>query len=92
MSAWGTPEERERKRRIDVAVWAYGYEYESESLVPDDVFDRVSLAIVPEMATGNKRLDNFFRRHFHPDTGMWIRKHPDLDGIRRVYLLKTSGR
>lgn len=83
--AWGSPVERERRNRIRLAVYAYAYELRDESLVTDHEFDRLARSIDPTVTTGNPVLDQFFRDHYQPDSGMWIRHHPDLDGIARLY-------
>lgn len=85
----------QRWLRIAITVWAYAYEYESESLVPDDVYDYASRLIDPKIKTGRRKLDNFFAKEFEPDTGMWIRKHPELIHVERLYktirVYKTKG-
>lgn len=82
---WGSPEETERRRRILLSVWAYAYEYEDVSLVADHVFDEDARKVDLSISTGNRKLDNFFKREFAPDTGMWIAKHPELHKVRRAY-------
>ncbi len=84
--SWGTREEIERRRRIRLSLWAYAYEVESVSLVSDLVFDHEARLVDVSISTGNPKLDAFFRTEFEPHTGMWIHKHPDLKGIRRLYL------
>lgn len=85
-TAWGTPEEVERRRRILLTIWAYAYEFENVSLVPDHVFDEEARKVDLSQSTGSRKLDNFFKREFAPDTGMWIAKHPDLHRVRKAYL------
>lgn len=82
---WGTPVERERRMRIRLSVYAYAYEYHARSLVPDAVYDILARCIQPSVATGAPVLDQFFQQHYSPDTGMWIRQHPDLAGVSRLY-------
>ena len=82
---WGSPVERERRNRIRVAVYAYAYEFEDSALIPDSEYDALALTIQPAMSTGNARLDRFFREHYSPDTGMWIRQHPELHRIADIY-------
>lgn len=55
------------------------------SLVEDSVFDAECLLIDPAFSTGNRKLDNFFRKHFSPHTGQWVHKHPDKRGLERLY-------
>lgn len=89
-SVWGSPIEVERKRRIDVSVWAYAYEIEDSPLVDDQTFDRESALIDVSIETGRKNLDLFFKKHFSPYTGMWIRLHPELIKIRYIVNLRRS--
>ena len=43
------------------------------------------LEINPDIETGNKKLDKFFKTEFDPATGMWIRNHPELNKITELY-------
>lgn len=79
-----TPMEEERRRRIQVAVWAYSYEVLNHSIVDDFVYDRVCKEIDVRMNTDRADLDKWFRKHFHPDTGLWIYKHPELNRIKEI--------
>jgi len=71
--------------RIRLAVAAYAYEYKSDSIMSDAEFDRLSYLVDTNIATGNRKLDNFFKKHFEPATGMWVRKHPDKKGLVNLY-------
>ena len=51
----------------------------------DGDFDGLSYKIDPEFKTGNRKLDNFFKKHFEPATGMWVRSHPDKKGLVNLY-------
>lgn len=82
---WGTPVERERRARIRVSVLAYAYEYHAHSIVSDHDYDRLARAVQPTVTTGHAALDQFFRTTYSPDTGMWIRSHPELSGIINIY-------
>ena len=82
---WGNQVERERRNRILVSVYAYAYEFRDEALIPDSEYDALARLIQPSVATGNAILDRFFREHYSPDTGMWIRWHPELAGIKHIY-------
>jgi hypothetical protein len=75
----------EIRNRIRLAVAAYAYEYEATSIMSDHEFDVMSREINPEVSTGNTKLDTFFKKHFEPATGMWVRQHPDKQGLRTVY-------
>lgn len=83
---------KEIHRRIQVSVWAYAYEIKNESLVPDHDYDQTCLLINKDMSTSyegrnNTDIDRWFRNNFDPSTGMWIRNHPNLEGIERYYQL-----
>lgn len=81
-----TPEaERQRKIRIRLSIAAYAYEFESTSIMSDAEFDAMSLEVKPEVDTGHPVMDQFFRTEFNPSTGMWVRSHPKLDKLRRLY-------
>lgn len=82
---WGTEKEKEVRRRIRASIAAYAYEKENDSVMSDADFDSLCLEIQPEMRTGNRKMDKFFRDHFSPDTGQWIHKHPEMHGIKRLY-------
>lgn len=71
--------------RIRLSVAAYAYEFRDESFMSDAEFDALSKQIDPSVKTGNRKLDNFFKKHFVPDTGMWIRSHPELDKLSHIY-------
>jgi hypothetical protein len=76
---------QEIRNRIRLSVAAYAYEYDNNSIMSDAEFDELSKKINPNEATGYVKLDEFFQKEFHPDTGMWIRNHPDINGIKRIY-------
>ena len=75
----------EIRNRIRLSVAAYAYEYENTQIMSDSEFDQLSCMINPNEKTGNRKLDNFFRKHFDPSTGMWIRKHPERRKIAWLY-------
>ena len=83
--SWGSEVEQERRLRIQLAVYAYAYEYESESLISDEMFDALSNKVNPKLKTGRKKLDKFFAETFDPRTGIWIRKHPELNKVKIIY-------
>lgn len=82
--------ETERRNRIRLSLAAYAYEYHDDSIMSDAEFDKLSLAIKPEVKTGHKRLDKFFREEFDPSTGMWIRKHPMRNELAELYRYYTE--
>lgn len=79
------PHEVERKARIKLSVAAWAYENGLRPIMSDHDYDALSKTIRPTLATGNPRLDHFFRRHFEPHTGLWIHQHPDQQGLADIY-------
>ena len=71
--------------RIRLSVAAYAYEICNDSIMSDSEFDQQCLLIDPSIETGNAKLDKFFKEEFDPSTGQWIHKHPELNGIVRIY-------
>lgn len=82
---------RETRNRIRVAIAAYAYEVEADPIMSDAEYDALSRQIDPRKPTCNLRLDQFFRQHFSAHTGSWIHQHPDLAGVRRLYLMVREG-
>jgi tRNA/tmRNA/rRNA uracil-C5-methylase (TrmA/RlmC/RlmD family) len=82
---WGSEKEKQIRLRIQLSIAAYAYEFENDSIMSDAEFDEKCLLIDPEMKTGNRKMDNFFKKHFDPSTGQWIHKHPQLSFIRQFY-------
>ena len=76
---------QEIRNRIILAVAAYAYEYMDDPIMSDTEFDQLALKINPNEKTGNRKLDNFFKKHFMPDTGMWIHKHPEKEKLKFIY-------
>ena len=72
-------------RRIKLSVYAYAYEFMNDSLIDDAEFDRLSQEIDLTINTGNEEMDSFFAREFIADSGMWIRKHPNLKRVKELY-------
>ena len=75
----------EIRNRIRLSLAAYAYEYKDDPIMSDDEFDSLAKKINVDESTGNRKLDNFFKKHFETDTGMWIRKHPELSKIDFIY-------
>jgi hypothetical protein len=75
----------EIRNRIKLSVAAYAYEYLGDSIMSDHEFDELSLQINPNEETGNKKMDSFFKKHFAPHTGMWIRNHPEIKRLDELY-------
>jgi len=76
---------QEIRNRIKLSVAAYAYEFLNDSIMSDHDFDQLSLQINPQQETGNKKMDDFFKKHFKPDTGMWIRAHPEIGKLNYLY-------
>ena len=70
---------------------AYAYEFK-DSIMSDHEYDELSRKINPKEKTGNDMMDKFFRTQFQPDTGMWIRTHPEIKKLEYLYkkYYKTS--
>lgn len=75
----------ERRRRIRLSLAAYAYEIMNDSIMSDAEYDKISLEINVDQATGNDKLDQFFKGEFSADTGQWIHKHPELDKLAAMY-------
>lgn len=75
----------EIRNRIRLSVAAYAYEFDNASIMTDAEFDKLSLEIDPSIETGNKLLDDFFKKHFDPSTGSWIWKHPERLKVKGLY-------
>ena len=78
-------EDEEKRLRIRLSLFAYAYEYQSNSLISDEEYDILSKKVDLEVKTGYRKMDNFFKKHFNPDSGMWIRKHPERHKLHWLY-------
>lgn len=87
-----TTAEVERARRIRLAVYAYAYELMDDPLVSDEEFDRLAQQIDLTASTGHHQMDRWWLANFSPSTGMWVRRHPGILGIQRIYRLIKSER
>ena len=76
---------QEIRNRIRLSVAAYAYEFLGDSIMSDHEYDQLSLQINPQEETGNSKMDEFFKKHFQPETGMWIRIHPEVDKLNYLY-------
>ena len=83
---------QEIRNRIKLSIAAYAYEFLGESIMTDHEYDELSLKINPNEKTGNDMMDEFFKTQFQPDTGMWIRSHPEIKKLEYLYkkYYKTS--
>lgn len=71
--------------RIKLSVAAYAYEYLSTEIMSDHEFDQLTLTVDLSISTSNAELDKYFRKYFNPSTGMWIRNHPNIQGLHNLY-------
>ena len=76
---------QEIRNRIKLSIAAYAYEFLGESVMTDHEYDELSLKINPNEKTGNDMMDEFFKTQFQPDTGMWIRSHPEIKKLEYLY-------
>ena len=81
-----------RRNRIRIAVAAWAYENNRKPFMTDHEYDQLSLIVHKQrnIATGNHRMDRFYQRHFSPDTGLWIYKHPNkryLENVHKRYCI-----
>ena len=76
----------ETRNRIRLSVAAYAYEFQSDPIMSDAEYDRLSQAIDLTKVTNRPDLDLFFQKNFRPETGMWIRSHPELKKVKQMYL------
>ena len=77
--------EVERRNRIKISIAAYSYEVYNDSIMSDGDYDKLALIINTSVKTGNNILDNFFSTEYSSDTGQWIHKHPDKEGLDKLY-------
>ena len=73
---------RETRRRIRISVAAYAYEIDDDPIMSDKDYDKLASEINLHRETGNRKLDKFFKKHYSPHTGSWIRRHPELDKLK----------
>lgn len=84
-SSWGSVVEKQTRLRIKLAIYAYAYEIENQSLISDEEYDKMSLEVDTSIKTSNRKMDNFFKKHFDPSTGVWVRKHPEIRKLSYLY-------
>ena len=58
----------------------------------DSDYDQLSREIDTSIKTGNRKLDNFFTKHFEADTGMWVHKHPEKNKLKLIYQNHFKGK
>jgi len=76
---------QETKRRIKLAVCAYAYEVKNVTIISDHEYDAECLKINLYACTSRPDLDWWFYNNFDPSTGVWVRNHPELNGIINIY-------
>jgi hypothetical protein len=77
--------ERQRRIRIRLSLAAYAYEYDNDNIMSDAEFDWLADQVIPSIATGHDTMDKFFKEVFIPDSGMWVRNHPEFDKLEKLY-------
>lgn len=55
-----------------------------ESLVDDHAFDAECLRVNLLQPTGNRKMDNWFKKNFDPSTGMWVHNHPNKRRLEEI--------
>lgn len=75
---------KQTRLRIKVSIAAYAYEVLNESIMSDGDYDRLAKRIDPAKLTGNAVMDEFFRKHYAPHTGLWIHNHPNKLGLQNI--------
>jgi len=75
----------ETRNRIRIALAAWAYEVHADPIMSDDDFDRLALSIDVRKSTARPDLDEWFREHFSPHTGMWVLNHPERDKLDTLY-------
>lgn len=80
----------EKRLRIHLSVCSLAYEKYNISLISDYEYDYKMKLVNLDTATDRPDLDKWFQEFFTPDTGMWVRCHPEYDKLDNlvVYLLK----
>ena len=81
---------KEIYKRIKLSVAAYAYEYGDKPIMSDDEFDKLAMEVDLSIKTGNNIMDDFFNTDFNTFTGVWVRSHPDIVGLKRIYNIKTG--
>lgn len=77
----------QRRLRILLSVCALAYENNRTPLTDDIEWDKMALEVDLSIDTGNPKMDKWFKANFSPDTGLWIRNHPDKCDLKRIYNL-----
>ena len=75
----------ETRNRIRLAVAAWAYETHDDPLMSDAEFDHLALSIDLNTSTARPDMDKWWRENFNPSTGMWVLRHPETEGLERIY-------
>lgn len=75
----------EKRNRIRLLLASYSYYMLDNPIMEDREFDKLCSEINLEQSTGNKKLDNWFRKNFKSYTGQWIYDFPELDKLIKLY-------
>lgn len=81
---------QETRRRIRLAVAAHAYEVHADPIMSDAEFDALALEIDLGRSTANSDMDDWFAANFDPSTAIWVRRHPDIAGLERIYRMLHS--
>lgn len=82
----------ETRRRIRLAVAAWAYEIHADPIMTDAEFDELALSVDLDRSTLRPDLDIWFWEHFSPDTAMWVHRHPEPEGLERIYQMMRGSR
>lgn len=74
--------QEQRRLRLKVLAAAYAYEIMHESYMTDAEFDATCQRI--DVSVDVDSHDQWWRDNFDPSTGIWVHRHPDQDGLRRL--------
>lgn len=86
-----TEVEKQRRLRIMLSLYAYAYEFKNRSIVSDADYDRLALEVDTSIDTGNKKLDEFFKKEYSAYTGQWVHKHPEKSKLEALYIQYDLG-
>lgn len=86
-----TEVEKQRRIRILLSLYAYAYEFKARSIVSDAEYDNLALQVDTSISTGNRKLDNFFKKQYLSHTGQWIHKHPEKNKLEALYIQYDLG-
>ena len=82
----------ETRNRIRLSVAAWAYERHDHPIMSDAEFDHLALSIDLNKSTSRPDLDDWWRDNFNPSTGMWVLRHPESEGLERIYQTMHASR